>query len=274
MRIDIVHSSLMGYKTVWEEREYLLKLALVPLIVKFMSTILVYAMEIELLSLRHVLFMVPSYIVEGWMIGQFLRTLLTGERWPMKIPKSPTKEQIGFMLWRARGILGVILCFTLVMLIQGGAAVYMTDLKELLEVEPRDTPTASSFPLLVAAFALMFFTIWIFRLVWIYIPLAVLMPMGTFLKEIKGIMTSVYMAGVWLLSIVPVMFVVMLFSGLFFGGGDGSLSGISGFLTIMLHVFGELLSQIVAITAMAYAFKAILIKYGATPIFNEPAKPF
>ena len=273
MRIDIVRSSLMGYKTVWEEREYLLKLALVPLIVKFVSTILIYAMEIELLSLRHVLCMVPSYIVEGWMIGQFLRTLMTGERWPMKIPKSPTKEHIGFMLWRTRGILGVILCFTLIMLIQGGMAVYMTDLKELLEIEPRDTPTASSFPIFIAALAMMFFTIWAFRLVWIYLPLAILMPMGTFLKEIKGIMTSVYMAGVWILSIVPVMFVVMVVSGLF-GGGDGSLTGISGFLTIMLHVIGEVAAQLVAITAMTYAFKNILIKHGAKPIFSEPSKPF
>ncbi|PCI00012.1 MAG: hypothetical protein COB79_06285, partial [Zetaproteobacteria bacterium] len=34
-----------------------------------------------------------------------------------------------------------------------------------IEIEPRDTPTASSFPIFIAALAMMFFTIWAFRLV-------------------------------------------------------------------------------------------------------------
>ncbi len=277
MKINIVQSTLMGYKTVWEERHYVLKLALIPVLIKFVCTIAIYTLEIDILSLRHILIMLPSYFAQGWMIAQFLRTLLTGERWPIQISNTPTAEEIIFIVWRAQGILAGILGFVLIIMIQGGFVVFLSDIREALELNPNKTPSQGHSMLLMVSVALMVFMVWTFRLIWLYIPLVILAPVKNVLRDIRGFKTSLYMIGVWLMSTIPVMFILLLLSALFLESGQGSLTSAPsflGFLTIFLHVIGEITSHILVATAMTYAFKNVLIKYGATPIFNEPDKPF
>ncbi len=248
----------------------------------------VYMLGINVLSFKFVFVMLPSYFMDGWFIAQFLRTLLTGERWPRKIPSEPTQEQISFLLWRARGILAAILCFVLIMVIQGGALVFLTDIQTSILSRPQATPPEGSLMMLFLGVVLMLFSIWSFRLLWLYIPLIILTPLGGFLKEIRGFMTSVYMIGVWVMSVVPIMFFVLFIAG-FFIGADSNLSknssgelkeltvwspmdspSIIGFLAVLWRVIGEVVSTVIVATAMAYAMKDILIKYGAKPIFKEP----
>lgn len=279
MRFNVVHSALMGFKTVWEERAYLLKLALVPLLVKFACTMAVFTLDIPLMSFQHVLIMVPSYFVEGWFLAQFLRTILTGERWPMKLPNPPQEKDIAFMLTRARGLLACLLAFTLIMMLHSGAAIILNDIKEAMPTDPQDMPSGSSLLMLALAVALIFGTLWMFRIIWLYIPLVILAPVTSFLKDIKGVMTSIHLIALWVLSMVPVMFLSMLTSSLLLGvgGGEGTLQSapsVAGFIAIAFHVTGEILSHLIATTAIAYAFKDILIKYGAKPIFIEPQKPY
>lgn len=275
MKIDIVHSALMGFKTVYGERHYLLKLVAIPLFVKLISTIAVYISGIDVLSFYYIIAMLPSYFVEGWFIAQFLRTLLTGERWPMRLSNPPTDNEMRFMFVRARGILSCILCFTLIMMLHGGATVALTNLKEIMELNAETPPTSGSFPVLLAGIGLMIFSIWAFRTLWLYIPLVILAPLGAFMRDIKGMMTSVYMMAIWVMTVVPIMFVVMLFSTILLGENSlSSAPSIAAFLTIGVHVIGEILSHTIAVTAIAYAYKGILIKYGAKPIFIEPEKPF
>ena len=277
MRIDIVHSAIMGHKTVWEERQYLLKLAIIPLLMKIICSVAIYTMDMDSVTLRHVLVMLPAYFFEGWMIAQFLRTLLTGERWPMRVANEPTKQQMEFILWRARGILAGILCFVLIVMIQGGLAVLMDSIRQMVAVDPAQSQGGGSIMFLLLGVVMMVATIWMFRLVWLYIPLVILTPIKPFLNDIKGMMTSVYMIGLWILSVVPLMFVTMLLSGLLLGGSPETAienATIQGFLTIILHVIGQFIVQIISITAMAHALKDVLVKYGAKPIFIEPEKPY
>ncbi len=281
MQINIVHSAIMGHKMVWEERKYLLKLALVPILVKLICTFAVYTNDFESVQLRQVLIMLPSYFFEGWMIAQFVRTLLTGEKWPMRISANPSKDQMAFVYSRARGLLAAIICFVLIMMFQSGSAVLLESMQHMTAVDPKTTSGGASMLFLFLGIVLMLATIWAFRLVWLYIPLVILAPIKPVLYHLRGMMTSLYMIGVWVMAVVPVMFVTLMLSGLLMGGASVSeqsaaLEGgtMQEFMVIIFHVVGQSIAQIISVASMTYVFKDILVKYGAKPIFSEPNKPF
>ncbi len=103
-----------GYHRVWRERAYLLKMAIIPLLIKFACTIAVFAMGIEDNFLRQGLVMLPADFAEGWLLAQFLRTLLTDERWPIVLDKMPDERMMSRLLTRARGIVSATLIYVLV----------------------------------------------------------------------------------------------------------------------------------------------------------------
>jgi len=75
-----------GFYRVWTERHYLLKLATIPLLIKFACMITVMVLGIQGNILRQGLVLFPGVLAEGWVLAQFLRTLLKGERWPTILP--------------------------------------------------------------------------------------------------------------------------------------------------------------------------------------------
>ncbi len=271
IKIDVVQSAMMGYKTVWEERQYLLKLLWAPLFIKFVSTVILYVSIDDALEFRHAFIMIPSYFVQGWLVAQFLRTILTGERWPMRLSNPPAEKEIKFMLWRARGILACILCFVVISMAQTAAAIFMGGFKDIVETQPEIATSSSTIPMFMAAVAIMVFAVWGFRLFWLYIPLVILSPLKAFIHEIRGFKTSLYMIGIWLMIVIPITFVISLLSGIV--GSIAQGASVTDFITIFIYVVGEVAIQIVTVTALAYALKDVLIKYGAKPIFIEPERP-
>ncbi len=237
----------------------------------------VYILEIDILSFDFIFMMLPSYLADAWLFAQFIRTLLTGERWPMRRSKEPTQEQTEFMMWRTRGILAAILYFVLMIIIQGGAFVLTPDLMRTLGM---DTVTKEWHPnmFVFAVFmAGIVFLVWAVRFLWLYIPLVILAPLKEFVEEIKGFMTSVYLVSIWLLSVVPILFVLVLIPALLMEPYYESLYETPrsvGFVIVFLRVLADTFSGMVVIAAITYSFKDILIKYGAKPIFEKQNKPF
>ena len=279
LKFNIMDATGYGYHRVWRERAYLLKMAIIPLLIKFACTIAVFAMGIEDNFLRQGLVMLPADFAEGWLLAQFLRTLLTDERWPIVLDKMPDERMMSRLLTRARGIVSATLIYVLVsmagniMLFGSFAMLGDSAFGPLKDAENRDVAgdavrqsenidalgTVMFVPSVLALIGL----IWAFRLFWLHIPFSVLMPIGQYLKVVKGFMTSVRMMMLYFCCMSPVMFIAVVLSRSFYGAfGDGGEDMVARFLTILVSSFADLVVALIAVTAMAWSLRDFLPKSG------------
>ncbi len=113
---NIMDAAGYGYYRVWTERAYLLKLALIPLMIKFACTIALLVLGFQDNILRQGLVLLPGVLAEGWVLAQFLRTLLKDERWPTYLPAEIDDKVLDRLLLRARGIVAAVLAYGLIAL--------------------------------------------------------------------------------------------------------------------------------------------------------------
>ncbi len=78
---DFIESAVDGYRFLWRDRAELLRVALLPLIVKFVSYLAIVFMELDENYLRQGLVLVPSYFAEGWFVAYAMRLALLRETW-------------------------------------------------------------------------------------------------------------------------------------------------------------------------------------------------
>ena len=277
LNFNMMDSAGYGFYRVWVERSYLLKLAAIPLMVKFACMITVMALEIDDNILRQGLILFPGILAEGWVLGQFLRTLLKGERWPTVLPADIDDTLLDKLLLRARGIVAATLAYALVALsiylvryfmigmMFGDFHASQEDVSNLLRPTDTGEPNKMNmnplmfFPLLAMFIA----SLWAFRLVWVYIPLSVLMPVEDYLKKLGGMMTSVKMVVLYFCTMTPIMFVMILFSSIIFGAAEGT--GENGdsaarFVMVFFAVIADTLVGLVSTAAFVWAMKDILPK--------------
>lgn len=269
LNFDLIDAAGYGYRKVIDERKYLYRLAMVPLFIKFVCTVLVFVFDQQTAFLRQGLIMVPALFAEGWMIAQFLRTILMHERWPIELPENTTDMKVIAPLYnRARGIMASMLCFTLIGLISFVFKAIFFSAIELNGMEAATEGTAevsaesaAQSGMLLPALMLMVLSLWAFRLLWFHIPFSILMPAGDFLRRLGGFMTSVRMFSVWLVSITPLMVGALMVSSFLLSPYQGSLSSASPFISFGLIFFNstiEMVVSLIATAAMAYALKDIL----------------
>jgi hypothetical protein len=281
-----------GFYRVWVERSYLLKLMLIPLIIKFACMISVMALGYEGNALRQGLIMFPGIIAEGWVLSQFLRTLLKNERWPTIIPPTIDDNLLDKLLYRARGIVAATIAYALIGLsayfiryvmfgiisgdFSSSSPATGEDISVLLNEAESGTgkglhlSPAMLLPLMGITFAMF----WAFRLMWIYIPLSVLMPIKDYLKALGGMMASVKMMVLYFCTMTPVMFLTVMLSRLVFTMADGlgeAGEGIGRFSVILIAVIAETLVALVSTAAFVYAMKDFLPK--TTDLLKDLPKP-
>lgn len=265
---DLIDSAGFGYKTVWDERKYLMRLALIPLVIKLISTVVVFSLGYEEDFIMQGLITLPAAFAEGWLLAQFLRTLLMQERWPIMVDDPITDSQMSSLLLRARGIMsGTILFALITFLAYGFKQVYLIFYNmsggSLEPGSPAAEQAAANPIYFIPALFLIFASIWVFRYMWLYIPATVLMPLGDFLKKIGGLMASVRMMGVFLVSVMPCMILAVLFSNLAAALLGGAESDVGRFALVIISVIFEILISIITTTAMAYALRHIVPKHPA-----------
>ena len=270
-----------GFYRVWVERAYLLKLMMIPLIIKFACMITVMALGVEGNTLRQGLIMFPGIIAEGWVLSQFLRTLLRNERWPTVLPPDIDDKLLDKLLYRARGIIAATLAYALIGLsayfiryilfgiVSGdfGANSPTTseEISELIDASEagkgKGLHLNPAFLLPLVGLTVAMF--WAFRLVWVYIPLSVLMPVKDYLKALGGMMASVKMIVLYFCTMTPIMFATIMVSRLVFsmveGLGDNS-DETGRFIMIFVAMFAEILVALVSTAAFVYAMKDFLPK--------------
>ncbi len=274
---NMMDSAGYGFYRVWLERSYLLKLAAIPLLIKFACMITVLVLGIDDNILRQGLILFPGVLAEGWVLAQFLRTLLKGERWPTILPADIDDRVLDKLLLRARGIVAATLAYGLIALglyliryfsfglMFGDFHASQEDVSNLLR--PSDTgepPKLNMSPLMI--FPLIAATIglfWAFRLLWVYIPLSVLMPVDDYLKKVGGMMTSVKMVVLYFCTMTPIMFVMIIISNIVFGAFDGMTEdgdGLARFIMVFFAVIADTLVGLVSTAAFVWAMKDFLPK--------------
>lgn len=279
---NIMDAAGYGYYRVWVERDYLFRLALVPFLVKFACTVAIFALELDDNVLRQGLVMLPAMFAEGWVIAQFLRTLLMNERWPIVFPKTPDLRLVDKLLSRARGIIASVLSYVLLGMLayflRYTLFEFLPSEQEITEVQqggadsddlfiPRDGGAESmgaggaiGFVALLPAVLSIVVSVWLFRFMWIYIPLAVLMPLKGYVRALSGFMSSVYLLILFFSCMAPASFLaVMLIRVVYMATGTGSGSEMVGhFLAVFLSVAAEILVGLVTTAAFAWAMRGFL----------------
>lgn len=266
---DLIDSVSFGYKTVWQERQYLMKLAAVPILIKLACTVIVFAFGYQDNYLRQALITLPASFAEGWVLAQFLRTLLLLERWPIMLGDTISDSQMSALLLRARGIMSSTIMFVLITFCAYGVKEVYALFYEMAggpvtpggeTTAPADRPQGN--PLLfIPAVILIYLSIWVFRYLWLYIPVVVLMPVGDFLKKIGGFMASLRMMGVFLISMVPCFVIALVLTNLVTALVGGPDSDIGRFIMVIVSVMVELLISVLTTASMAYALRHVVPKH-------------
>lgn len=268
---NIMDAAGYGYYRLWMERTYLIKLLLIPALIKLacMVTVLVLGYEDNLL--RQGLVLLPGDLVQGWVLAQYLRTLLMNERWPVILPADMNEKILDALLLRARGIVACALSYALIALVTYflrfcifGQLPADDMAANIANAEDGQVPDVS-FLMIVPMIATLLGFVWAFRLMWIYIPFSVLMPAKDYLKALGGFSSSLKMIALFFCSMVPVMFVsVMVSRGIFNilgGGADDSATNFPQFIVVVVAVFSEMLATLATTGAFAWAMRDILPKH-------------
>lgn len=259
---DLIDAASFGYQTVWRERAYLLRLALIPVVIKLACTVAIFVLGYESNYLRQGLVSLPAALAEGWLLAQFLRTLLLLERWPIMLTEEPSESKLAALLLRARGIMSSTILYALItFLAYGLKEVYALfyHLSGAEEGASGEVAARDGHPLMfIPAIALLLASLWMFRLLWLYIPVVVLMPVRDFLKKLGGFKASFPMIGVFLISMIPCFMLAIILSNIFTALLGGSGTDIGSFVIMTISVLMETLVSLITTASMAYALRTIL----------------
>ncbi len=267
LNFDFIDAASFGYRAVWLERRYLLRLALIPILIKFACTVGIFALGYETDFIRQALITLPASFAEGWLMAQFLRTILLLERWPIILKHEPSEPEIQALFTRARGIMACTILYVLINFVDYGFKAIAMKFYEMAEpaATGNNSAAASQTPLdtvyVIPILAGLVFAIWAFRLLWLYIPVVVLMRISLFLRLIGGYMTSLRMLGLFMICVMPCALLTSLATSLVVSVFGGAESNISQFLVLLISVIVETIAWLIATASMAYAFRDILPKH-------------
>jgi hypothetical protein len=266
---DVMEASFYGYRRVWSERAYLARLALIPILMKFACMVVIISFEYQDNFLRQGLIMLPASFAEGWLLAQFLRTLLMGERWPTILPQEGDDFAMARLILRAQGIVAATLVYVLILLFEyvlrhglflmEGIAASQAELANVQTGAKEASPAEGNPIMVIPAILMLLGSIWAFRLMWLHIPFSVLMAPREYLRNIAGFVTSIRMMAVFLASMVPLFLVAIMTSqGIANLVGGSGLEDIGRFAIVLLSVATETVVALIATAAMAFAMRSFL----------------
>lgn len=273
LSFDMIDAAGYGYVRVWNERSYLLRLAFFPVLIKFIGVIIAYALDYQDDLLRRGLLVLPATFAEGWVLAQFLRTLLMEERWPQTLPKEPDDETVARLLLRARAIISSTLIFVLIQMIatiigwvilQMDSAVNDMVAAQKSGAAPPPSEQFEFFPhlMFLPIVAFLVGSFWAFRLIWLNIPYAVLMPGRIYLARLGGMMASVRMIGLFLVCVIPCSVLASVISQSIFSQSGAETAAtappIAQFVVMAITAVTDMVTALISTAAMAYAMRNIL----------------
>ncbi len=257
---DFIEAASTGYKFTVKHRQFISKLALVPVLIKVvvMGAVIFFGLESQ--HLRQGLIMFPSFVAEGWLVSQIIRAAIFKEFGLVRLSGEANQDRRRFEL-RAQCILaGTIIYVLTKMATYLFAGLLMTEVERMQGNigDATAAPDAGGFDFVIAVLALGI-ALWGFRYLWLYVPAALGYSVEGFLKRIKGIKSSFYMMGLWILCFIPIMTLAMLIMQGLLGGADSysDVSPVSVLFVVVVQAFAETAIVIVASVGMAVGVQSI-----------------
>jgi hypothetical protein len=250
---DVIDAAMQGYRQVWAERRYLMRLALVPVLIKFVCTVTVLSLGAEQNFLRQAFLFLPDYFTEGWLLAHVVRLQFLGQRWPFRPTGDNAADEI-VLRERFRGVMAGTILYVLSRFLFAGM-LYVADIAQAAATIP---PGATELPpgatgAVVTMTVLFVGFLWGFRLMWIFIPAALNVPVRDFLRALgRGFMPSIYMIGAWLICFVPVMFAFRLAGSFIVGLAGGEMSAGLQFILTFGQAIVETASIIMSTIAIGW----------------------
>jgi hypothetical protein len=202
---DIIDAAANAYRVTWRERGYFMRLAALPVAVKFLTFIAIILLEIENNLLRQSLLMLPANLIEGFLLACLVRFVFFEQRFPF----DPSSLAM-------RGIKSGAVMYALIKFLMAGILSAATGNDVLQEIErSTEEPTTQE---VISALVMLALTIYGFRFLWLYILLAVNVRTADIVRLLKGISLSLYMIGAWVLCFLPLFMVLAGVSGTLMGG--------------------------------------------------------
>lgn len=250
---DLISAVGHAYHKTWNERKYLLRMAVIPLLVKYIC----YAIAVTYIGtdniLRLSLIMVPAYFLEGWLLSHWVRTIVLDHRWPFR-PSGDEQKDMAQLQKRGRGVMGSTIAFTLINLLMAGYFAFF------VSYLPMDMATASApqepDPLVAMVGMIMLVsTLLLFRFIWVYIPLAVNYPIKLYAEKLKRILLTFNMIGVWLVCFIPMIIFSQMLSGIIdsIGSDERTAAMLDGF-GMFIRIFLDMVKNLLCTAGMTYAF--------------------
>jgi len=253
MSFDIINTARQAYRVSMDERAYLMRLAVVPLLVKYIF-FAISAHYVEPTNiLRLSLIMLPAYFVEGWLLSHWVRTLvLPTHRWPFR-PTGDEQKDAKQIYARGRGIMSGTIAYTLINLLIAGFFAYFMSL-----IPPDMDPSEANPAVAISGIVMMVLVFFLFRFVWLYIPLAVNVNLNVVMMKLKRSGVTTNLVGVWLVCFAPPIMVMYVLGGLLTGiGGENPLPVMDG-LTMFVRIALDTVKNILVTAGLTFAFIHIL----------------
>ncbi len=179
-----------------------------PFVIKLLSYALIVLLDLEQNLTRQGLILLPATFAEGMLVAALIRFILFGE-----ILDARSAASGGEVLRRA--LLGGTIVYVLIkMLITLVAALTMIDAASYPKADGQTPPPQEVLLTLLAVSA---FLIWMFRYLWLYIPLLTGNQVKYFLNRMRPIKLSFKAIGISLLCFMPAAMLLLLSSALLGG---------------------------------------------------------
>lgn len=262
---DIINAVLNAYQLIWRERYYLMRLGLAPFLLAYLDFALVGLMGDDIPPLRRGLMLMPAMVAEAWLVCQFLRTVMTGERWPVARNYDPNGAIPMPILLRMRGLLSGIAVYLLIGVLfnaAGGVTATLYQDGTLKKLAESGDPVYA-----LTNFAIIFVAIRFFKYLWVFIPMVINQPPRIYLNNLPGWMPNIHMIGLWLAACLPVLagtlFALSILSPITAIEGP---AGFIGFLFLkVFDVTAQLGISLIGSTAMTLALGPYLFMKAKKP---------
>lgn len=262
---DFIEAAVKGYEFVWRERKYLARVAFPVVFVKVACLFAVISFGVQNMYMLQGLVLFPGYVVEALFMIGLIRYALYGENifiWGRSFPsENPPKSSIPMVgrLTRAQCVQAGVAVYLLMIVFVLSFTGSIMDYAETLE-KNMESGGGTAIPTVlggIIVMSILAFGIWSFRLFWLYIPIAIGVSISGFLRVIKGLESSVYMIGTWLMCFLPplVLFGVgmQLIVSIFPEGSEGFI-----ILSSVFRAITDLVVTAIQVAAMTYGFTEIL----------------
>lgn len=252
--IDITGICGHVYKKTWIERHYLLKMMIIPLLIKYTCFAVANSYMEQDSIIRIAFFMLPAYLVEGWFLAHWARTVVMDHRWPFR-PSGQQELDAKVMTLRGRGVMGGLVAFALTNFLMTGYFAYFLSLLPV-----NFDPQTASPEIGLIGLVMMVTSFMLFRYVWSYIALALNIRLSDYAALVQKVSITLPMVGIWICCFIPPFIIMQVSGGVIEGvtmGMDEKPAMIHG-IAMFVRVFLDMIKNLLTTAAFACMIMALI----------------